>query len=276
MEAFTQKTAFIRSPLNGNIKPKDNDYLFIYDHKRRMALDDFSPVVFHKVKNSLTHANFYAFGQINEQACFICYPNEPYDTYPYMDLRFVFDKLDESVFQAASYASHLAYWHEVNRHCSACGKEMTDKDDEQARACSQCGHVVYTQISPSIIVLIKKDDELLLARSHYFTTGRYSLVAGYVEPGETLEQAVEREVFEEVGIKVRNIQYKASQPWPFSSSLMIGFSADYDSGEIKIDPQEIEDAQWFKINQLPELPTEISIAYQLITNYCKDIDLLHF
>ncbi|MCF6765540.1 NAD(+) diphosphatase [Thiotrichales bacterium 19S3-7] len=272
MEIFTTKTAFERCPLNAKKRPNDHDYLFIYDHKRRMALDNFQPIRYHQVKSELSQASFYAFGTINDKTCYICYPNKPFDTYEYVDLRSVFESVNVSVFQAASYASHLSYWHKVNRNCGACGNKMVDKEDEQARICLQCGHVVYTQISPSIIVLIKRENQLLLARSHYFTEGRYSLVAGYVEPGETLEQAVEREVFEEVGVKVKNICYQASQPWPFSSSLMVGFFADYDYGEINIDPNEIEDAQWFDIDKLPQLPAKIAIARHLISSYLDSIE----
>lgn len=267
MDIFTKKTNFSSFPLNKTVKPKANDFLFIYDHKRRVALNEYKPVLFKEIEEHLPNATYYAFGEIDGIVCFICYPNQPFNQYKYYDVRFTFGELDEAIFQAASYACHLAYWHKINSFCSACGHKMIDKKDEQAKLCQSCGHVVYTQISPSIIVLIKKGDDILLGRSPFFLKGRYSLLAGYVEPGETLEQAVHREVFEEAGIKIKNILYEASQPWAFSSSLMIGFSAEYDSGEIKIDPKEIEDAAWFSKDNLPILPNEISIAHYLISQH---------
>ena len=115
------------------------------------------------------------------------------------------------------------------------------------------------------MVMIQKDEEFLLARSPHFIPGMYSALAGFSEPGETLEETVHREVYEEVGIRIKNIRYFASQPWPFPHSLMIAFHADYESGEINIDPNEIEDANWFSVNKLPNrLPGLISISRKLI------------
>jgi NAD+ diphosphatase len=133
-----------------------------------------------------------------------------------------------------------------------------------AKECPGCGFLSFPRISPAVIVLVEKENRVLLARVKRFTTELYSVLAGFVEPGETLEETVRREVEEEVGIKVKNLRYFGSQPWPFPDSLMIGFTADYESGEIKIDETEIADAGWYDPDRLPTIPGKISIARELI------------
>ena len=141
---------------------------------------------------------------------------------------------------------------------------MEDKKDERAKECPKCGLLNYPRISPAIIVAVLKGNQILLARSRRFPGGFYSVLAGYVEPGETLEECVRREVFEEVGIEVKNIRYFGSQPWPFPDSQMIAFTAEYLSGDIKPDESEIVDAGWFLPENLPEIPGKISIARSLL------------
>jgi NAD+ diphosphatase len=137
--------------------------------------------------------------------------------------------------------------------------------DERSRRCPQCGQTGFPRLAPAVIVLIERGDgRALLARNARFPDGMYSCVAGFVEPGETLEQAVHREIREEVGIEVRDLQYFGSQPWPFPHSLMIGFFAQYASGDLTPDGDEIADARWFSPSDLPGLPGEISIARALI------------
>ncbi len=135
---------------------------------------------------------------------------------------------------------------------------------ERAKECPQCGLLAFPRLSPAVIVLVQRQGELLLARPYHFTPGMYSVIAGFVEPGETLEEAVVREVREEVGIAIKDIRYFRSQPWPFPHSLMIGFTATYAGGEISLDDTEIEDAGWFRPDNLPTLPGKISIARTLI------------
>jgi NAD+ diphosphatase len=138
------------------------------------------------------------------------------------------------------------------------------KNDEVAKQCPQCGFVSFPRISPAIIVLVEHDGKALLARSPRFKEGLFSTLAGFVEPGETLENAVRREVKEEAGINVKNIRYFGSQPWPFPDSLMIGFTAEYACGEITVDNNEILDARWFSADNMPEIPGKISISRALI------------
>jgi NAD+ diphosphatase len=133
-----------------------------------------------------------------------------------------------------------------------------------AKECLDCGFLNFPRISPAVIVLVERENRVLLARLKRFAEELYSVIAGFVEPGETLEETVQREIEEEVGIRVKNIRYFGSQPWPFPDSLMIGFTAEYESGEIRIDETEITDARWFEPDSLPTIPGKISIARKLI------------
>ena len=141
---------------------------------------------------------------------------------------------------------------------------LNARTDVRAKECSECSRLEFPRISPAIIVLIEKGDALLLARSARFAGQFFSVLAGFVEPGESLEAAVYREVMEEIGISVKNIRYFGSQPWPFPDSLMIGFTAQYESGEIRIDGEEIVEAGWYQAGNLPKIPGKLSIARQLI------------
>jgi len=155
-------------------------------------------------------------------------------------------------------------WDQNRRFCGKCGGPTEDKVDERAKYCARCDLINYPRLSPAVIVAILKGDQILLARNKRFRMSMYSVLAGFVEPGETLEACVEREVHEEVGIAVKNIRYFGSQPWPFPNSLMIGFVAEYAGGQITIDDREIAEAGWFSRSNLPQIPSSISIARRLI------------
>jgi NAD+ diphosphatase len=180
------------------------------------------------------------------------------------DLRALFGKLDEKLIWIAGRANQLVNWNQTHQYCGSCGEPTEFKSDERARICQQCGLTNYPRLSPAVIVAVLKDDQILLGRNKRFKLPFYSVLAGFVEPGETLEGCVEREIREEVGITVKNICYFGSQPWPFPDSLMIAFTADYAGGNISIDGSEIMDAAWFKKDNLPKIPPRISIARKLI------------
>lgn len=181
--------------------------------------------------------------------------------------------LNHHDFPLASKAKHLAHFMRMHRFCGACGSSHQVNSEEKALYCAQCKHICYPRISPCVIVLIKRSDKkILLARSPHFPEGLYSNIAGFVEPGESLEEAVHREVFEEVSIKIKNLQYFSSQPWPFPNSLMVGYMADYDSGEISVDNVEIEDAGWFDPSNLPTFSSSMSISRWLIDAYLKTLN----
>ncbi len=200
-----------------------------------------------------------------------CFAGEvPKDTsshtgWEFRGLRALFGALDEAHFALAGRALQIIDWDRTHLFCGRCGTPTVLRQDERSRECPACKLVAYPRLAPALMALIRRmPDEILLARSPRFAPGMYSALAGFAEPGETLEQCLHREVLEEVGIRVKNLRYFASQPWPFPHSLMIAFIADYDSGEISPDPLEIEAAQWFKIRDLPKLPMPISIARRLI------------
>ncbi|MCQ2998819.1 NAD(+) diphosphatase [Pseudomonas syringae] len=174
---------------------------------------------------------------------------------------------DYDVFQQLGYAAQISTWAREHRFCGSCGRPTVQVAGERAMYCEHDNLRFYPRISPSMIVLITRGDEVLLARSPRFVTGVYSTLAGFVEPGESAEDCVRREVMEEVQVKVKNIRYVGSQCWPFPHSMMLGFHAEYDSGEIVPQPDEIEDARWFNINDLPPLPASRSIARHLIELY---------
>lgn len=166
----------------------------------------------------------------------------------------------------AARAKQLLGWDLVSRHCGACGTPTRLAEGEPAKLCPVCGHRQYPQIAPAVMCLVRRGDELLLARSPHFRPGMFSALAGFVEAGESVEGCLEREVFEETGIRITNPRWFASQPWPFPQSLMLAFHADYASGTITPQPGEIEEAGWFGSDALPQLPAPVSIASRLIAD----------
>ena len=174
---------------------------------------------------------------------------------------------DFDTYTILGYAAQIATWAREHRFCGSCGQPMTQVPLERAMYCQPCDLRSYPRISPSMIVLITRGDEILLARSPRFVTGVYSTLAGFAEPGESAEDCLVREVREEVALEVQNIQYVGSQCWPFPHSMMLGFHAEYAGGDIVMQPDEIEDAQWFRIDALPPLPAGRSIARYLIDLY---------
>ncbi|MDK2948586.1 MAG: diphosphatase [Methanolobus sp.] len=192
--------------------------------------------------------------ELSEKTCFV-------------GLRELNGILEETLTALAGKAVHIMEWDKNTLYCGRCGNGTSLKEKERAKQCPECGFTSFPKISPAIIVMIEKEDKLLLARSPHFPPGRYSIIAGFVEPGESIEQAVVREVMEEVGIKIKNIRYFGSQPWPFPDSLMIGFTAEHAEGDIQIDGFEIEDAGWYRIDEIPHVPGTTSISGQLIRHF---------
>jgi len=169
----------------------------------------------------------------------------------------------------AGRAAQALDWDQNHRYCGRCGVEMALLGHERAKECPSCGLLNYPRISPAVIMLVYREGEVLLARGPRHRKGMYSVLAGFVEPGERLEAAVAREVFEETSIRVKDIRYFGNQPWPFPDSLMIGYTCAYESGEIDIDTNELADAKWFTADDLPLLPGPASISRQMIDWYLK-------
>jgi NTP pyrophosphohydrolases containing a Zn-finger, probably nucleic-acid-binding len=186
-----------------------------------------------------------------------------------MDL---FGSLPDCTLGIAAFAVRIVNFDRSSQFCGACGAKNSRAVTERAKICPACGQITYPPISPAAIVLVQNGDSLLLARSPRFPPDMYSIIAGFVEAGESIEQAVHREVMEETGITIKNLEYFGSQPWPFPHSLMTGFFAEYSGGDIKADGNEIESAGWFNRNNLPRLPGPYSIARAMIDSWLSRDD----
>jgi NAD+ diphosphatase len=188
----------------------------------------------------------------------------------FVDLRRLWGTVADDVWTLAGRAVQLVDWARTHRYCGRCATPTERSPGERAMKCPACGLVAFPRLAPAIIVLIEREDgRALLARNVRFPGSMYSCLAGFVEPGETLEEAVRREVREEVGVELGEVRYWDSQPWPFPHSLMLGFLAQYDSGEIVCAPDEIADARWFEREEIPAIPPGISIARRLIDQWLE-------
>jgi len=187
----------------------------------------------------------------------------------YSGVRELFGRVPDDELALAALAVQIIDFDLTTQFCGRCGAKTRQLRTERAKFCSDCNLITYPRLSPAVIVLVQKEDQVLLARSPRFPPGLHSTIAGFVEPGEDLEHAVCREVFEEVGIAVKNIRYFGSEPWPFPHSFMIGFVADYAGGEITIDNKEIVSVGWFDRNNLPPIPSSLSISRALIDWWVK-------
>lgn len=185
------------------------------------------------------------------------------DEWVMIGLRASYDYISPDEYRSAGKALQILYWDEHSHFCPVCGTAM-EHQTPIMKKCPNCGNEMYPPVSTAIIVLIRKGDEILLVHARNFRGTFYGLVAGFLEAGETLEECVEREVFEETGLKVKDITYFSNQPWPYPSGLMVGFIADYESGEIKLQEDELTAAAFYSKDNLPEIPRKLSIARRLI------------
>ncbi|MDA1372272.1 MAG: NAD(+) diphosphatase [Proteobacteria bacterium] len=175
-------------------------------------------------------------------------------------------------FSVAGKASQIIDWYNSHRYCGSCGSATENHGSERAVFCGQCERHFYPRINPCVIMLVVRGREMLLARSARFKGGFFSCLAGFIEVGETVEETLTREVKEEVGLEVHNLRYIKSQSWPFPSQLMLGFIAEYKSGEIVLQPDEIEEARWYDIDELPNVPVAgLSVAGDLILYYIDQV-----
>lgn len=228
------------------------------------------PQAMHFAELGIAHGRPHYLGRLDGQPCFTVLIEQGAsipDAYYLQDLRRLAAEVDAHLFMLAGRARQILDWDHDYQYCSRCGTATQHHPTQRAKICPRCSHTQYPVISPCVIVLVTRGYEVLLARSPRFAPGMYSTLAGFVEVGETLEMAVHREVFEETGIRVTNLRYLDSQPWPFPHSLMIGFHADYAGGEIRVDGDEIEHADWWAINALPKIPPHGSISRFLIDQY---------
>lgn len=253
----------------------NDDLCFLISDNQIFLLDEQVPT-YQQISKlfDLRSDDFYYFGKIDKLSCFCMTLDnmQPFES-SMMSVRAIFNVLSFDLFHAAMLANHLTIWLTQQKYCGACGSVTKLRDHEFALKCDACLAVYYPTISPSIITVICRDDKILLAKSLRSKNNMYSCIAGFVNPGETIENALHREVMEEVGLEVEHLQYMGSQPWAFPNSLMLGFISQYRSGEIKVDYNELADAKWYHIDELVnvELPSEISISRYLINEACKSI-----
>lgn len=252
--------------------PVHSEYWFVFQHDQLLLIEQQ-----HKFEllNSARIAGLrdqfireFCLAKTNQFTAF-CAELSPNYTLPdnlvCISLRKALDSLHHDYYALIARASSIITWDKNHQFCGRCGHRTEPTLVKFERKCSACSLTFYPRISPSIIVAIQRGDEILMARSAHFPPGAYGLIAGFVEAGESIEEAIHREVAEEVGIKIHQLQYFASQAWPFPDSLMIGFTAQYLSGNLVINHDEIEDAGWYRYDLLPGRPSsKISIGSSLI------------
>jgi len=251
---------------------KDNDgdaYWFVFCSDRLLFDPDKGTIPYIKslTEVGLSPQRVQYLGALEEQPCYsaeVAPDTDPPEGWSFGSLRSVYGILDEDIYLLSGKAIQIVNWDRTHLYCGSCGHETQPLQDERAKKCPECGHMSFPRLSPAVIVAVIRDDKILLTHNVVFRNNLHSIIAGFVEPGETLEECIRREVMEEVGITVKNIEYLGSQPWPFPNSLMIGFTAEYESGEITTDDKEILDAGWYGVDNLPEIPSGMSIARQII------------
>jgi NAD+ diphosphatase len=203
----------------------------------------------------------------------IRFVNDDHPDYTFVGLRASFYKLRPELYLKAGKCQELLYWDQNTKYCGVCGAPMSMSTDI-SKKCTQCGKEVWPQLATAIIVLIHRGDEVLLVHARNFKTDFYGLVAGFVETGETLEEAVYREVREETSLTIKNLRYFGSQPWPYPCGLMVGFMAEYEAGDIHLQRSELSKGTWFRYDNLPRIPQRLSIARKLIDAWLKQFGVV--
>jgi NAD+ diphosphatase len=265
-----------------SVKPlyekNSKDYWFLFKNNRLMVFNEEGKLTIPRWENvNDLDINLHNIQYMGAYCKYNCYSGEIIeeiyeDNIDFVDLKTLSNSVDEDIYLLASKANLLLNWFKLNQHCGICGSKMYKKDSkfERAMTCSNCGNTTWPRTSPAIIVAVIKEDKLLLAHNKQFPNRMYSVIAGFLEYGETFEDCVKREVYEEVGIKIKNIKYYGSQPWPYPNSMMIGFIAEYLDGEIKVDGEEIIHADWFSKEEIPGMyKKSISIGSELIEWFLK-------
>ena len=223
-----------------------------------------------EIKPWTTLLNITPLGDTEVKAYSIDSPVSDDENYEMCPLRQSYYRLPYEFYLKAGKCSELIYWDQNTKFCGVCGGQMHFHTDISKR-CEHCGKEIWPQLATAVIVRITRgNDEILMARGRNFRSDFYGLIAGFVETGETLEESVVREVKEETGLTVKNIRYFASQPWPYPSGLMVGFTAEYDKGDIRVQREELLNVAWFHRDRLPKLPEKLSIARRLIDDWTNE------
>ena len=241
-------------------------YYFIFNNNREIYLNDKKIPIFTNKEVESFDLDFKLYiGNYNDKEVIVANANMEENFHTLFELY----EINHEEYQIASKAVLIRDWYKNHQYCGRCGEKTVMHKKDMMLLCPECGQMHYPRIAPAIIVAINNSGKLLMAKHSYHKVLKYTLLAGFVEPGENIEEAVKREVKEEVGIKIKNIRYVKSQSWPFPNSLMLGFNADYESGEIIVDGEEIIDAKWFKPEEIEKPPSDISISSWLINNYIQ-------
>ncbi len=259
-----------RSPEN----PGENPILFAFRKRELLVTGDLlMPSVEDIDAQGIEAVRTQYLGQLDERHCYSAeLPKDAKagDGFRFADLRTLFATLDPVIHALAGRAVQIVEWDRTHQFCGACASPTELSTTDRSRSCPQCKIPTYPRLAPAMIVAVEKGDQILLARSPHFPAGVMSVLAGFVEPGESAEEAVIREVFEETAIVVKDVEYFSSQAWPFPNSLMLGFRAKYESGEIAIDGEEIEAADWFSADAMPTaFPGNVSISQWLIRDFLE-------
>jgi NAD+ diphosphatase len=239
--------------------------VFAFLGSRVLALADGTVPRLEQLRDALADGSrLLHVGDLDGEPCFAAAIDEPAPGTEAVGLRSLLAVLPEPLATAAGRAAQTVEWDRSHAFCGRCGSATEPSAAELARTCPHCGASYWPRITPAVIMLVERDDRILLATRAGPSTGFYSCLAGFVEPGETLEQAVAREVEEEVGLQIDEIRYFGSQPWPFPSQLMVGFTARSARGDLRLDPAELADAGWYRADELPPVPPPFTIARTLI------------
>jgi NAD+ diphosphatase len=263
-EAFVPSTAFASLP-------DESGLWFAFRERELLALEGLSLPRGVAPPANAVRAQFL--GRWNGEACFSAElppGSPPLPGAAFYSLRQLFGRVPDDLLALAGRAIQLMEFDRTHQFCGACGTPTVAHATMRSRVCPRCDLTQYPRLSPAIIVSVERDSEILLARHARSPEGTYTVVAGFVDPGETAEAAVQREVLEETAVRVKNVRYFGSQPWPFPHQLMLGFQAEYEGGQPTPDGDEVQDAAFFDVDHLPRLfPGRISISKWLIEDFCR-------
>jgi NAD+ diphosphatase len=256
---------------------RDSLWFAFHDGRILVRMSDEGPAVLacaHPLEHGLEVAQEHYLGTYGGEHCYaaeLAPSQAPPQGHTLLGLRDMLNHLDDTLAGLSGRAFQILEWNRNHRYCGRCGGETVAREDERARTCPSCKRSSYPPVAPAIMILITHGRKLLLARKVGWGNTRYSALAGFVEPGETLETTIVRETREEVGVEIRNIRYFGSQPWPFPNNLMIAFTAEYAGGPIRPDGVEIEEAAFFDADELPNLPPSISISRRMINAVAEQL-----
>lgn len=270
---MTDALTFIPSLLADLTVPDNGTaWIFLFDDTGLAVIDGFLPKLAPKEAAAFSRGGLACFGSLGGLPCFAGRLDREKlaDPISRISARAFYHQADDTFRQAVAFGRLVSDLHFNHQFCGRCSAPTRIMAGEHARECPDCGLSVYPRISPAVIMSVTRGDEILLARGVRFPNKKmFSVLAGFVSPGETLEDCVRREVFEETRIRVTHVQYVQSQPWPFPDSLMIGFTSEFETGEIRIDREEIVEAAWFKADALPLIPDSYSLAGRLIRSFVR-------